>query len=264
MKAGKKSSPSNREAAQSGPPANPYANVNRPVEDDSGSTEVVRLASKGGWGAILLWIFAAAAIGAGIYVYVAYFRPEGQAPLSTVASDNDAAPQAMPTSAPQSSAMSAAPAVSMPMTSAAASNAPTASIASSEPAHDKFLDGTALPTNHGEAQKLLDAAAAAIAASDWPRATRLYQRVAKSQHMTVDGQVGLANVAFQTGDIDGAIVLAKKAKVAGAGWTAEIVLARAYYKKGQLADAAKSYQAVLGVHPDNKEAQAGLEASKKH
>jgi tetratricopeptide (TPR) repeat protein len=119
------------------------------------------------------------------------------------------------------------------------------------------------PRDRKEAKVLLTRARSAEASRKYPEARSLYERVASGKHMRVDGLLGIANVAWQTKDVDGAISYAQKAIDEGAGDSAKLLLGHAYYKKGRFDDAIAMYRAVLKNDPKNAEALKTLRAAEK-
>ena len=96
----------------------------------------------------------------------------------------------------------------------------------------------------------------------WDAARDLYGRVAKGKLLRARGHLGLARVAFETKDMDGAIEHAKSALKAGAGEPARMRLGYAYFKKGRYADALRHYEEVLKKNPGNKEAQRAADTAR--
>ena len=119
------------------------------------------------------------------------------------------------------------------------------------------------PRDKKEAKALLTRARSAEASRKYPEARQLYERVASGKHMRVDGLLGIANVAWQTKDVDGAIQFAQKAIDEGAGDSARLLLGHAYYKKGRFDDAISMYKAVLKNDPKNAEALKTLRAAER-
>ena len=119
------------------------------------------------------------------------------------------------------------------------------------------------PRDKKDAKLLLAKARSAEASRKYPEARQLYERVANGKYQRVDGLLGIANVAWQTRDVDGAIQYAQKAIDEGAGDSARLLLGHAYYKKGRFDDAIAMYRAVLKNDPKNAEALKTLRAAEK-
>ena len=119
------------------------------------------------------------------------------------------------------------------------------------------------PHDKKEAKSLLVKARTAEAQRKYPEARQLYERVAGGKYQRVDGLLGIAGVAWQTKDVDGAILYAQKAIDEGAGDSARLLLGHAYYKKGRFDDAIAMYKAVLKNDPKNAEALKTLRAAEK-
>jgi serine/threonine-protein kinase len=119
------------------------------------------------------------------------------------------------------------------------------------------------PRSRTEAKELLRLGKAAEAQLKWAEARAYYERVAKGKFAKADGLLGIANVAWQTKDIDSAIEFGQKALGAGAGDAARMLLGHAYYKKGQFDQAIAMYKAVLKNDPKNTEAQRALRAAEE-
>ena len=109
-----------------------------------------------------------------------------------------------------------------------------------------------------EAKELLAKAGQAARRHDWAQARRLYLQVARGGHYRSASYLGLAEMAFESGDWDGTIHYANKAR----GRKGTLLQARAYYRKKDFPKARSHYEAVLSRDPNNKEAQNVLKAMK--
>jgi Tfp pilus assembly protein PilF len=92
----------------------------------------------------------------------------------------------------------------------------------------------------------------------WDRARELYERVARGRYQRADGLLGIANVAWQTGDVSSAIQYAQRSLDSGGGEQARMMLGHAYLKKGSYDDAIAQYQEVLKHSPGSREAQKAV------
>jgi serine/threonine protein kinase len=119
------------------------------------------------------------------------------------------------------------------------------------------------PRDKREAQAVLDEAKAQATQMDWLRARSLYERVARGKYKRAEGLLGMANVAWQTNDVDAAITLAQRAVDAGGGDAARLTLGHAYLKKGATEQAVGQYNAVLKANPGNREAQKALREAQR-
>ncbi len=120
-----------------------------------------------------------------------------------------------------------------------------------------------VPRNKREARALLRVASKHKARTEWNEAREAYQRVTDGKYLRAEGYVGLARVAFETKETDGAIKYAEKALAAGARADAWMILGHGYYKKGRYAEALKYYELVLEKRPDNKEAQSSAALARR-
>ncbi|PID38869.1 MAG: hypothetical protein CSA24_02020 [Deltaproteobacteria bacterium] len=75
--------------------------------------------------------------------------------------------------------------------------------------------------------------------------------------------LGLAEVAFQTGDYQAAAKHAANARRRGGGWRAELALANYRLRLNRLTQAAAGYRRVLAKKPTNREAKRGLARTEK-
>ncbi len=114
------------------------------------------------------------------------------------------------------------------------------------------------PKSKYEADKIFDEARSATTSMEWMRARALYARLSRGKFRRADGLLGMANVAWQTKDIDEAVQFAKASLDAGGGDAARLMLGHAYLKKGQVDEAIMLYRAVLRSNPKNREAQKAL------
>ncbi len=119
------------------------------------------------------------------------------------------------------------------------------------------------PHDSKETEKMLADAKTATSEMEWGKARTLYDRVTRGKFRRADGLLGLANVAWQIGDIDAAIRYARASCDAGGGDSARLMLGHAYLKKGLLDDAMVQYRGVLKDNPDNKEAQKALKEAQR-
>jgi eukaryotic-like serine/threonine-protein kinase len=94
--------------------------------------------------------------------------------------------------------------------------------------------------------------------SDPDGAIKLYQQVASKGTGQVkrNAYLGMAKVAFDRKDWDGAITNARRA---GSGIEADRILGNAYFRKGDVAQARRHYQAVLARDPNDKTIRALLD-----
>ena len=120
-----------------------------------------------------------------------------------------------------------------------------------------------VPRNKREARALLRVASKHKARTEWAEAREAYQRVAEGKYLRAEGYVGLARIAFETKETDGAIKYAEKALAAGARADAWMILGHGYYKKGRYAEALKYYELVLEKRPGNKEAQSSAALARR-
>ncbi|HKA89474.1 MAG TPA: protein kinase [Haliangiales bacterium] len=114
------------------------------------------------------------------------------------------------------------------------------------------------PKTKREADKIFDEARSATTSMEWTRARQLYSRLSKGKFRKADGLLGMANVAWQTKEIEDAVQYAKASLDAGGGDPARLMLGHAYLKKGQMDEAIMLYRAVLRSNPKNREAQKAL------
>ncbi len=112
------------------------------------------------------------------------------------------------------------------------------------------------PRTRDQARKLLRQADALKSKMQWEEAKVLYARVAKGKYARAKGLLGLAKVAFETKDTDGAVEYATQALAAGGGDPARMQLGHAHFKQGRYREALSFYDQVLKHDPGNKEAQA--------
>jgi eukaryotic-like serine/threonine-protein kinase len=119
------------------------------------------------------------------------------------------------------------------------------------------------PHDKREAEQLLDEAKVQTTQMDWQRARGLYERVSKGRFRRAEGLLGLANVAWQTNDVDAAIGYAQKALEAGGGDAARMMLGHAYLKNGAYDQAIAQYHAVLKNNPGSKEAHKSLREAQR-
>jgi serine/threonine protein kinase len=96
--------------------------------------------------------------------------------------------------------------------------------------------------------------------SDPDGAIKLYQQVASkgSGQVRRNAYLGMAKVAFERKDWDGAIGYARKAS----GIEADRILGNAYFRKGDVAQARRHYQAVLDRDPEDQTIRALLDKIK--
>ena len=129
------------------------------------------------------------------------------------------------------------------------------------PAPDERI-GPAPKTKH-DADKIYESATALKASGEWLRARLLYARLANGKFRKADGLLGIAEVAFQTKELDQAVDNAQAALAAGGGDAARIILGHAYLKKGQIQRAVSLYRTVLRNDPKNGEAKNSLAEAEK-
>ena len=108
------------------------------------------------------------------------------------------------------------------------------------------------PRDKREAEQLLEEAKGQTTQMDWGRARGLYERVSKGRFRRAEGLLGLANVAWQTNDVDAAI-----------GYAARMMLGHAYLKNGAYDQAIAQYHAVLKNNPGSKEAHKSLREAQR-
>ena len=121
---------------------------------------------------------------------------------------------------------------------------------------------TGPPRSDREARKLLREAGVFMGLGSWPRARKLYERVAAGKHRRANAHLGLAKVFIETNDIDNAIVFANKALRAGGGNGARILLGHAYLRSRKYVLALKYYEKVLATNPAHAEALSGVKAAR--
>jgi tetratricopeptide (TPR) repeat protein len=260
----------------------------RLVEDEGDLTEVVQVPKSFSLKAIGIYAAAIAAAAAGISWYAYSSQREGAhtaSPIVAVPEPNRPVPEPPPVVERPPVATLPAPAEPAPVAAAPADAAPQLpgrvvvpdrpEIKKGDPQSDLFAHrverprlsperGDAVPRDRTEAEELLDAAAAETTQMEWGRARSLYERVARGKHRRSDGLLGLANVAWQTNDVEAAIVNARRSLDAGGGEAARMMLGHAYLKKGLYDDAIAQYKEVLEANPDSREAQKALrEATRK-
>jgi tetratricopeptide (TPR) repeat protein len=124
----------------------------------------------------------------------------------------------------------------------------------------RALKNDGIPRNEKEAKALLAEAKTTVAKLDWAKARDLYARVADGKYHRDQGLLGMAKVAWETRDVDGAIALAQQALKAGAGDPARTLLGHAYFKKNEYAKALQYYEAVLQNRPNDPEVKRSVEA----
>jgi len=129
------------------------------------------------------------------------------------------------------------------------------------PALDERLPA---PRSKRDADKVYDSASSAKASGEWTKARSLYSRLAKGKFRKADGLLGIAEVAFETKDLDEAVQFAKAALDAGGGDAARLILGHAYLKKNQIDEAIDLYRTVLRNNPKNGEAKSSLAEAMKH
>jgi tetratricopeptide (TPR) repeat protein len=125
---------------------------------------------------------------------------------------------------------------------------------------DARKKGDGPPTSEKEAKQLLAEAKNQVARMDYPGARDTYARIADSKFFRGQGLLGMAKVAWETRDVDGAITLAQQALKAGAGDPARTLLGHAYFKKNDYARALQYYEAVLANRPNDPEVKRSVEA----
>ncbi|HUH03891.1 MAG TPA: serine/threonine-protein kinase, partial [Kofleriaceae bacterium] len=119
------------------------------------------------------------------------------------------------------------------------------------------------PRTKREASRLLKDASKQKSRLQWDEARASYQRVASGKHLRSSGYLGLAKVAFETKDTEGAIQHATKALELGATSDAWMILGHGYYKQGRYREALEYYDKVLARSPGNKEAQSSAALARK-
>jgi serine/threonine protein kinase len=119
------------------------------------------------------------------------------------------------------------------------------------------------PHDRKDAERVLNEARADATQMNWQKARMLYDRVARGRFKRADGLLGMANVAWQTNDVDAALGYAQKALDAGGGEAARMMLGHAYLKKGLLDDAESQYRAVLAKNPQSREAERALREAQR-
>jgi serine/threonine protein kinase len=125
---------------------------------------------------------------------------------------------------------------------------------------DARKKGDGPPTSEKDAKQLLAEAKNQVARMDYPGARDTYARIADSKFFRGQGLLGMAKVAWETRDVDGAITLAQQALKAGAGDPARTLLGHAYFKKNDYARALQYYEAVLANRPNDPEVKRSVEA----
>jgi tetratricopeptide (TPR) repeat protein len=172
-------------------------------------------------------------------------------------------PEEKPEEKPAAAKPEEKPAVAKPEKPAAAKPEEKPAVAKPEKPEVEPRNDTKPPRDKKDAKILIAKARSAEASRKYPEARQLYERVAGGKYQRVDGLLGIANVAWQTKDVDGAIQYAQKAIDEGAGDSARLLLGHAYYKKGRFDDAIAMYKAVLKNDPKNAEALKTLRAAEK-
>jgi tetratricopeptide (TPR) repeat protein len=114
------------------------------------------------------------------------------------------------------------------------------------------------PRDRKEADAMLTDARAAQNKLDFMRARTLYERILQTKLRRPEALLGLANVEFQTKEIDEALGDATKALQAGAADNARVLIGEIYIQQKRLDEAITLYNQVLKRDPQNREAQRGL------
>jgi len=119
------------------------------------------------------------------------------------------------------------------------------------------------PRSRRAALALLKRARKAKNKLKWAKARELFSRVSKGRYYRAGGLLGLAEIAFQTKDTVAAIRYASRARKAGAGDAARMLLGHAYFKQKKFSKALREYERVLKRNPANQEAQGAARAARR-
>jgi len=120
-----------------------------------------------------------------------------------------------------------------------------------------------VPRSRSAARLLLRKASKAKNQLKWDKARQRYSRVARGRYYRASGLLGLAKVAFETKDTNAAIQYASRAKRAGGGDAARMLLGHAYFKQRNYSKALRYYESVLKRNPGNQEAQQAAMAARR-
>ena len=95
------------------------------------------------------------------------------------------------------------------------------------------------------------------------QAQRAFKAALKVRRLRGKALTGLAELEFQRGNFAKARVLASRARTAGGGLKAQMVLGNSYFKLRQFSRAMRVYRQVLRAHPRHREALRNLKAAKR-
>jgi serine/threonine-protein kinase len=210
-----------------------------------------------------------AMVGAGAYWYLYEWVPareEAGRPAARAAE----APRPLPPDTPSPPIATAAPAaIPTALPPDAAPTVPTPAVDAAPPHPDGGAGGdaaTAPPKpppraarTVKEARAFIARAAKAAAGKDWEAARALFDRVARSQHLSELGHLGLARVELADGHADLAIDHATASLRDGGDALARHVLARALAAADRKVEAIKQYRLLLKAQPANRELRRELD-----
>ncbi len=206
-------------------------------------------------------LFVLAMVGAGAYWYLYEWLP----------AEEEAARLAPRAAAPVIAAVDAAPAAAIPTVQPpdAAATVPTPAVDAAPPAPDGGPGGAAVTAppkpppraarTVKEARAFIARAAKAAARKDWKAARAMFDRVARSQHLSELGHLGLARVELADGHPDLAIDHATASLRDGGDAPARHVLARALAAADRKVEAIKQYRLLLKAQPTNRELRRELD-----
>jgi serine/threonine protein kinase len=243
-------------------------------------TPVAALQGTGGWGFLAYGLFLAAVVAGLAYYFMSVRTAVQTAPtpanVEPTKATVDDTPPVIDKNAPHTPDVQPLPTPPKPAPIRAMEGpelppdfvpeAPEGGPPPEEPApapEDKPKEETAAPLSVREAELMLTSARGAESNGQWVKARSFYERVARGKHKKSAGLLGLAGVAWQTGDAESALGWAQKALDAGGGDSARLLLGHAHLRLRHFDQAEMYYRTVLKNDADSVEAQRALEEVKK-
>jgi serine/threonine-protein kinase len=178
-------------------------------------------------------------------------EPESPRPAPAVAPTPPAAKPAPPVEAEKPKVVAVSPVTVKPTPRPAPKPAP-----STVPA-----PAAAKPDLRAEAKKKLQAARSALSSRHFAEAEILYQEALATNVEKGAASTGLAEVAFERGNLDEAVRWARRAIDGGGGVPARMVLGNTFFKLKRYDEAILEYQSVLKIDATHAEALANLHAA---